>query len=88
MPIEAIRDRGISPGAHYALEVLLLHVTSRGGCWLRLEDVAPELGVTERTARRYLKQLEAAGYLRFVNGGIRFALSCWPPPPRVLSKVV
>lgn len=38
---------------------------------LRLRDVAERTGITERSAQRIVKELEAAGYLRVQRAGLR-----------------
>jgi hypothetical protein len=66
-----MRYKGVSPGAKLCYSRLYRYAGENGKCFPRQRDLAPEIGVTERQVRSYLRELEAEGFIRTIQKGLR-----------------
>ena len=63
IPNAILRHRGISPGAKLTYMVLLSYAWQEGSCFPGQPRMAEDMGVTDRSVRTYLRELEAVGLL-------------------------
>lgn len=61
--LEIIEDPRISAGAFRLYTLLIGLSRGFGACWPSQATLAAKLGITQRTVRNWLKELEIAGYL-------------------------
>ncbi len=55
---------GVSPGAKLAYGRLARYAGQNGKCFPATDALGAELGVSERQARRYVMELDKAGFIR------------------------
>lgn len=63
VPHDVARDPSLSPIARLLYVLIDGHVGNKDGFQIKQETLAKELGVSVRTVRRYLKELEQAGWI-------------------------
>ena len=61
--LEIIEDASLSAGAFRLYTLLVAYSRGFGVCWLSQHTLAEKLGVSERTVRGWLSELEQSGYL-------------------------
>ncbi|HZB95789.1 MAG TPA: helix-turn-helix domain-containing protein [Herpetosiphonaceae bacterium] len=70
IPNGILRHPDLSPGAKLTYMVLLSYAWQQGSCFPGQERMAEDMGAGERSIRRYLKELEAAGFLIIKQRGL------------------
>ncbi len=70
IPNSILRRPDISPGAKLTYMVLLSYAWQEGSCFPGQERMAEDAGVTDRSIRTYLKELEAKGLLFIKRRGL------------------
>lgn len=70
VPEALLRYGGISPGAKLCFGRLCRYAGERGHCWPSHGQLAEELGVGKRQIRRYLTELEIAGFTGITQVGL------------------
>lgn len=63
LPYIVLRDSKLSPGARLAYAILLMYAWQEGSCFPGQARMAADLGASERHLRRFLKELQTAGYV-------------------------
>ncbi len=63
IPNSILRRSDISPGAKLTYVVLLSYAWQEGSCFPGQERMAEDMGVTDRSVRTYLRELEGVGLL-------------------------
>jgi hypothetical protein len=69
VPNAILRHRDISPGAKLAYTMLLSCAWHNDFCFPGQETLAKDMGVTDRSVRTYLKELETKGFLTIKQQG-------------------
>jgi DNA-binding FadR family transcriptional regulator len=64
-----LRSAKISPGAKLAYTMLLSYAWQNDYCFPGQERLGKDIGVTERSVRTYLQELEAKGFLAIRRQG-------------------
>lgn len=70
IPNAILRFPGISPGAKLLYVLLLSYAWNKGSCFPGQDRVADDLGVSDRSVRNYITELESAGLLRIKQRGL------------------
>ncbi len=70
VPNVVLRNPSISMGAKVAYGVLLSYAWQDGSCFPGQERMARDMGVTARSVRTYLAELEKAGIIDIVQRGL------------------
>lgn len=70
VPYVVLRDAGLCVGARLAYAILLMYAWQDGACFPGQEKMAADMDVSERQLRRYLEDLETAGYIRIKQQGL------------------
>jgi hypothetical protein len=69
VPNAIIRHKDISPGAKLAYTMLLSYAWHNDYCFPGQETLAKDMGVTDRSVRTYLKELETKKFLTIKQQG-------------------
>ena len=69
VPNALLRHKSISPGAKLAYTMLLSYAWQNDSCFPGQETLAKDMGVTSRSVRTYLKELEAKKFLTIQQQG-------------------
>lgn len=70
IPNAILRFPGITPGAKLLYVLLLSYAWNSGSCFPGQDRVADDLGVSERSVRNYITELETVGLLRIKQRGL------------------
>lgn len=70
MPNRVARDSALSFGARTLYGILVGHAGNKDECWPSQKRLAEEMGCAERTVRKYLGELGAAGHVRIEQRGL------------------
>ncbi len=70
LPYIVLRDIKLSTGARLAFAVLLSYAWQDESCFAGQRKMAQDMGVSDRQLRRYLEDLEQAGYIRIKQQGL------------------
>ena len=70
VPYLVLRDGQLSIGARLAYAILLMYAWQEGACFAGQEKMSNDMDVSERQLRRYLQELEDAGYIRIKRQGL------------------
>jgi DNA-binding MarR family transcriptional regulator len=69
VPNALLRHKAISPGAKLVYTMLLSYAWQNDFCFPGQETLAKDMGVTSRSVRTYLKELEAKKFLTIQQQG-------------------
>jgi DNA-binding transcriptional ArsR family regulator len=69
VPNHMLRSAKISPGAKLAYTMLLSYAWQNDYCFPGQERLGRDIGVTDRSVRTYLQELEAKGFLKIRRQG-------------------
>ncbi len=69
VPNALLRHKSISPGAKLVYTMLLSYAWQNDFCFPGQETLAEDMGVTSRSVRTYLKELEAKKFLTIQQQG-------------------
>ena len=69
VPNALLRHKSISPGAKLVYTMLLSYAWQNDFCFPGQETLAKDMGVTSRSVRTYLKELEAKKFLTIQQQG-------------------
>lgn len=69
VPNALLRHKSISPGAKLAYTMLLSYAWQNDFCFPGQETLAKDMGVTSRSVRTYLKELEGKKFLTIQQQG-------------------
>jgi DNA-binding transcriptional ArsR family regulator len=69
VPNAILRSAAITPAAKITYAMLLSYAWQNNFCFPGQERLAADIGVSDRSVRTYLKELEAAGLLRIKQQG-------------------
>jgi DNA-binding MarR family transcriptional regulator len=70
LPYLVLRDARLTLGARLAYAVLLMYAWQQDACFPGQTRMAKDMGVSERWLRKFLKELEASGYIRIKRQGL------------------
>ena len=88
VPNVILTDKALSVGGKLAYAMLLKYAWSDDACFPGQQKLANDMGSGERSIRRYLDELEAAGFLQVEQRGLgrtnlyRLFLTVKPPAKR------
>jgi hypothetical protein len=70
VPNHILKSGSITPGGKLAYAMLLSYAWQNDYCFPGQERLAKDMGVTDRSVRTYLQELEAKGFLRIKRQGL------------------
>lgn len=70
VPNVILTDKALSVGAKLAYAMLLKYAWSEAACFPGQQTLAVDMGSGERSVRRYLDELEQAGFLEVIQRGL------------------
>ena len=70
VPNHILRSDTISPGAKLTFAMLLSYAWQNDYCFPGQERLAADMGVTDRSVRTYLKELEESAFLEIKRRGL------------------
>ena len=70
VPNHVLRSGDITPGGKLAYAMLLSYAWQNDYCFPGQERLAKDMGVTDRSVRTYLQELETKGFLRIKRQGL------------------
>lgn len=90
LPYSILRDTALSLGARLTYAFLLMYGWQEGSCFAGQQKMAADMGISDRHLRRFLKELEAAKYIRIERHDRRFnntyVIADRPLPPKLKRR--
>lgn len=89
LPNVVLRMRGLSPGAKLVYAALLSYAWQTGSCFPGQSKIAEDLDISERSVRKYIRELKEQGLVQVIRRGFgrtniyflpRLPLTDGPPP--------